>query len=128
MLNENAKKWVTALRSGKYSQGRGMLRKEDTFCCLGVACDLYARETGAGLWKATNTYMVRSSFVLGEERANEYLPPAVQEWLGLATGQGEYDGNIEPLSHSLSHRNDDGASFGEIADIIESQPEGLFAK
>lgn len=33
-------KWVTALRSGEYTQGRGGLRINDTFCCLGVLCDL----------------------------------------------------------------------------------------
>jgi hypothetical protein len=34
-------KWVEALRSGKYKQGRGGLR--DTrfhYCCLGVLCDV----------------------------------------------------------------------------------------
>ena len=31
--------WTTALRSGKYRQSRGMLRREDgSYCCLGVLC------------------------------------------------------------------------------------------
>jgi hypothetical protein len=29
-------KWVDALRSGQYKQGRGCLRYEDRYCCLGV--------------------------------------------------------------------------------------------
>ena len=30
-------KWISALRSGEYRQGRGALRsKDDRFCCLGV--------------------------------------------------------------------------------------------
>ena len=33
-------KWVEALRSGKYKQGRGQLRLGDTYCCLGVLCDI----------------------------------------------------------------------------------------
>ena len=41
MLNDNAKKWVAALRSGKYEQAKGWLREGDKFCCLGVACDLF---------------------------------------------------------------------------------------
>ena len=50
MLNPNAQKWVDALRSGEYKQTRGALRGDDEgnepkFCCLGVACDLYAKET-----------------------------------------------------------------------------------
>jgi hypothetical protein len=37
------KKWIAALRSGKYKQGRNKLRdKEDCYCCLGVLCDIVA--------------------------------------------------------------------------------------
>lgn len=32
---------ITALRSGKYKQTIGELRKGDCFCVLGVICDLY---------------------------------------------------------------------------------------
>ena len=39
---EFKKKWVEALRSGKYEQGRTYLRSmENRYCCLGVACDLF---------------------------------------------------------------------------------------
>lgn len=44
MNTENMKAWVAALRSGEYKQGRSCLRSADgTFCCLGVAGDLYAK-------------------------------------------------------------------------------------
>lgn len=35
---EMKKRWVEALRSGKYKQGKGRLHDEvhDTYCCLGV--------------------------------------------------------------------------------------------
>lgn len=33
-------RWVAALRSGKYKQGFETLHPDDTFCCLGVLCDL----------------------------------------------------------------------------------------
>jgi len=37
MKRELRDKWCTALRSGKYKQGRGQLRnKDDEFCCRGV--------------------------------------------------------------------------------------------
>lgn len=46
LSKENVKlirKWVRALRSGKYKQGRGALRPvADQFCCLGVLCDVVA--------------------------------------------------------------------------------------
>ena len=33
-------KWIEALRSGKYAQGKGALQTEDGYCCLGVACEV----------------------------------------------------------------------------------------
>lgn len=42
-MNENLKKrWITALRSGKYKQGIGKLYnpEKDTYCCLGVLCNI----------------------------------------------------------------------------------------
>lgn len=36
-----AKKWIKALRSGDYEQGRGVLKStDDKYCCLGVLCDV----------------------------------------------------------------------------------------
>jgi len=57
ILNE----WVPALRSGKYRQGRSMLRSQaNTYCCLGVAADLLNNEAwgvmngrSAYRWKLT---------------------------------------------------------------------------
>ena len=38
-------RWVAALRSGKYAQGRHSLRSaDDKFCCLGVLADVLAPE------------------------------------------------------------------------------------
>lgn len=51
MVNkENVKKFVDALRSGDFKQGRRALRSGDSFCCLGVACELYRRATNKGKW------------------------------------------------------------------------------
>ncbi len=34
-------KWIKALTSGEYKQGRGSLMpSQDTYCCLGVACKI----------------------------------------------------------------------------------------
>ena len=40
------KKFLTALRSGKYKQTTDALSKEGGFCCLGVACDVYRKDMG----------------------------------------------------------------------------------
>lgn len=39
---ELLKKWVEALRSGKYTQGFNKMRVGNNFCVLGVLCDVYA--------------------------------------------------------------------------------------
>ncbi|MFO0452755.1 MAG: hypothetical protein ACK52I_29555, partial [Pseudomonadota bacterium] len=48
MKKEIAKLWVAALRSGKYKQGRHALHSikdnNETFCCLGVLCDIYQQD------------------------------------------------------------------------------------
>lgn len=39
-MNGNAKKWVEALRSGKYRQTKYQLAKRGRYCCLGVGCEV----------------------------------------------------------------------------------------
>jgi hypothetical protein len=42
MKAELKQKWVKALRSGLYEQGKGRLKSlDDRFCCLGVLADVY---------------------------------------------------------------------------------------
>ena len=104
---EHRAQWVVALRSGKYKQSMGKLRVADAFCCLGVACDI----SGLGEWTLHNYY-------LGQSMA---LPFEVFTWLGLRTSEGDRE-----RGNSLAGMNDqDGKSFNDIADVIESEPEGL---
>lgn len=103
-MNDNAKRWVEALRSGKYEQGKNGLRTKDKFCCLGVACDIY-----------DNTIWDKLPENLGR------LPSYVREWLDLSHDEGEYKGSYLTNDNDIKNK-----SFEEIADIIESEPEGLF--
>ena len=124
MLNPNAQKWVDALRSGKYVQGQSCLRKTvegvSTFCCLGVACDVYAQEVG-GSWGPMDQRRDVKFTDPEKSVASGFLTPAVTKWLGLLWIDGR---NVK---HSLSRLNDfDHFTFTQIADFIESQPEGLF--
>lgn len=41
--------WIAALTGGEYNQGQSRLRVDDSFCCLGVLCDL-AVLAGEGRW------------------------------------------------------------------------------
>lgn len=128
MLNENAKKWVAALRSGEYKQSVGYLHTDRGYCCLGVACVLTAQE-GVG-----PTPELAPLALMSEEnrRAEVYcyagqkyvLPEKTRLWLGLQNSEGAMtDKDLISLAHCNDslHKN-----FSEIADIIESEPEGLF--
>ena len=35
-------RWIKALESGRYKQGKGRLKKEDRYCCLGVLREVYS--------------------------------------------------------------------------------------
>lgn len=120
MNKDIAKKWVKALRSGKYKQGYGYLKQlnsknQPRHCCLGVLCELY------------NDTMKKNHKKLTEEMFDEFLPEVVRKWAGIKykTGQfavapyGRYD--VE----CLADLNDDGKKFSTIADIIEKNVENL---
>lgn len=116
-MNANARAWVEDLRSGRFSQTKGQLYDPDTdgYCCLGVATERYRQEVG-GEWEG-------ELFVdaVGKQGVAE-LTVDVRLWFGLCTDNGAYTGA------SLSHDNDVGKSFAEIADTIEARADELFVE
>lgn len=140
-MNENARKWIEALRSGGYEQTTGRLRAADGYCCLGVACDLWAREQRAKehQFEKPDWYLESSGddeFVFypnpTTDPSDTELPEQVREWLGLGshsgsfTGGGLADREVYGDLFDLAGLNDAGMPFDEIADFIESEPQGLF--
>jgi len=121
-MNENAKKWVAALRSGRYRQTRGHLADRSGFCCLGVACELYI-EAGNDLSKMPDG-RPDGEIRYGDETAQ--LPNEVQQWLGLRHSTGLVDGLFGRSPMQLSALNDHGMSFEALADTIEDRQEDLF--
>lgn len=125
-MNDNAKKWVEALESGEFEQGTGYLCKNNKYCCLGVACELYSRENG----EMSKSLQFDGSVAYG---INDYhsrytLISPVRDWLGLRDGNSTYgkENNVGEREHSLMGLNDKGTPFTEIAAVIKSEPEGLF--
>lgn len=116
-MNDNAKAWVAALRSGEFKQGSGALHTADgSYCCLGVACELHRRDHG-GQW-LYNSYLGKHGL----------LPYEVMQWLGLCTIDGQHHDQDGLGESSLDELNDRGGlTFDEIADIIEKEPKGLFS-
>jgi len=115
---ERKKAWVKALRSGEYKQTQGNLQARGGFCCLGVACDLYAKETGLGRWEKGSRFSP-TLFVSGLHECDGGLPPeAVYNWFGITMSDELEIGNKvrAPEAH-----NDNGVSFEAIARAIEEQ-------
>lgn len=54
----------------------------------------------------------------------DYLPESVKDWLGVSQEAGEFTNKFATCS--LGNLNDAGSSFDVIAEIIESEPKGLF--
>ena len=147
------KKWVKALRSGKYKQGRGTLCQVDkkgneSFCCLGVLCDLYNKDRKAKKKKGLNVERVpkdelgdggglaKAQFVTMYDNMDGTLPDVVSHWAEF--NEWNYEGNFMALegrdttsvSRSLVDLNDGGhgrkpKNFEYIADIIEENYEQL---
>lgn len=108
-------KWVAALRSGNYQQGHQKLNdvNENRFCCLGVLCDIHAKETG-GKW---DVYAMGHGFYHG---FSGYPPSAVIEWAALSEmGERVYhQGHYRTLPILNDYYK---LSFSEIANLIEAE-------
>lgn len=117
-LGKNQKKWVEALKSGKFKQGRNKLddlnEGEHYYCCLGVAC-VIAEEEGVEVTKVEGRF-------LGLSLASQ---PEVANWLDIYNELGNSKKSL--LEMSLSELNDSSRiTFKQIADIIEQEPENYF--
>lgn len=111
-MNKKIKEdWVKALRSGEYAQGKGELhnKEDNTFCCLGVLCDLYLKAKGLTWDDKTN---------IGTS-----LPTAVvTDWAEMPLiGKDDWKVEYKNQSRWLEHLNDKEHSFETIAKLIEEQ-------
>jgi hypothetical protein len=103
-------KWIAALESGEYKKGKHKLRGgDDTFCCLGVLCDIYHKETGKGEWlkqtpNALNAVSFNADVNANDCRNSLYQPFPVQMWSGIDYGQ----------SRALANINDDAMTFDAV--------------
>lgn len=100
---EEIKKWVIALRSGKYKQTSYRLQDKYGYCCLGVACDIFIPK---------NKLKIKGKFMIGQtpgyQKNSPYWLRKINMELNLLIGK------------PLAGLNDKEAlSFDEIADVLE---------
>lgn len=121
-LGPRQRAWVEALRSGKYKQGRRVLRNNsDEFCCLGVACDIYDSSGWIRRELDVFAYSLRASAPM--EVKTSSLPELVRQYFGLETPDGDA---VDHKHFALIHLNDNGSTFEEIADVLEKHPSAYF--
>lgn len=123
MNKEIKEKWITALKSGDYAKGINQLKTEnydsdlnktgDSYCCLGVLCDLYHKETGRGMW-------FENKFIISKHESEiEVLPETVMSWAGLKCS------NPNTGNSSLAEVNDDYSETGTFQESIQAIKQKL---
>lgn len=131
-MNADVKKlWIEDLRSGLHEQGKKKLRTQSedgtTYdCCLGRLCDLYSQahpDQTDMVWKKPKgepgtILESRKIIPFGPYMEIHILPEPVIRWAGLDSPDPTVSINPNGRS-SLSVQNDGGATFKEIADLIE---------
>jgi hypothetical protein len=111
MHQDIKERWVEALQSGNFTQGRGLLRStDDRYCCLGVLCEVYRRYNHNNVdWtlRKSSTYY---DFMVGEEISSVALPKTIMAWAELNERQ----------EGVLMNLNDRDVPFDAIANVIDS--------
>ncbi len=106
MNPEIKQKWIKALRSGDYRQGRGKLSRANfvtgdyEYCCLGVLCEVLE---------------------IDYKGSDAYPAPEILTSVGLDSNLTNFDSTneINTLVPILADMNDTGKDFMEIAAFIE---------
>jgi hypothetical protein len=142
-MNEAIKeRWLAALRSGKYKQGRGKLKTvDDEYCCLGVLCELAVEDGVIGSFISpyeTSVWVYSPGDVEHPDTESGVLPKQVAEWAGIPSSNPyvsitkeeasrmdahkvDYRSDGEPSDSTLACLNDGGLVFNQIADVIERE-------
>lgn len=120
-----ADRWVAALLSGKYAQGKGLLRQRhedgaEQYCCLGVLCELYLEDhPDSPLFPVFRPDLKPANSDNGKlyqyGECGELPPDEIQEWAGISCNN----------CSNLSEENDMGKSFEQLADLIDEEAENL---
>lgn len=131
-MNEDIRnEWIEALTSGEYEQGQKQLRTNDnTYCCLGVLCDLAVKK-GIAQWgkREGNSDWAVAPIDEEIETASDFgfglLPRFIMAWSGITSDDGALsldDGFNGPSRVSLTELNDVRKyNFNKIAEIIKEK-------
>lgn|SRR5574343_435463 len=136
MTKITVKDWLKALRSGKYKQGEGYLKKETSdgpeHCCLGVACELSGLKQRRSTENGYRVFRFGKAIQLPFSNVFEDLPKemvySAPTYYGTQTRTVRIihprytPDSLEDFFMNfitVDELNDDGYIFKEIADAIE---------
>lgn len=105
------KKWIKALRSGKYKKTTGTLEDEYGFCCLGVACKV--------LNKSNILYdgFIEGTLPFDQPNSPKWLKKINDNFQNITSLNRDLHQSI----YNLTDLNDtEEMSFDEIADVLEA--------
>jgi hypothetical protein len=113
---KRVKDWIKALRSGDYKQTKGMLCSKDmSYCCLGVCSEIQ------GVTKELDNSRFVFHYPEGDESSGMSDSDWMYETYGFRNTHKFAESSLAPgVSQSLHHLNDIGATFAQIADVIEA--------
>ncbi len=126
-INEAAEKWLQELERTSVKQGKHYLCKDESYCCLGIACEVSAMtfEISTGVKFYSSPFSAKAEARL--------LPDTLIELLGLHGKCGQTKSNealavVEGINYtSVTELNDSGYfTFAEIAGIIRENARALF--
>lgn len=113
MKKEVVQKWVEALESGEYAQGTGHLNKNNTFCCLGVLCEIAAK---GGVVLRLEEPSTIGAYCYGSSRSTAFLPTEVRMWLGVELGDPKVQGVCCTTLNDVQRK-----TFPEIAAMLREE-------
>ena len=129
MKTEARNAWVAALRSGEYEQTKHVLQDHYGYCCLGVACDVFADTLDIEVNKVL--FREGEGFEVYYDFQAQVLPQKIADHVGLISVEGAFtELRMEDaqMGDTLTSLNDAGATFSQIADILEEHEDLLFTE
>jgi hypothetical protein len=119
---------IPALESGEYKKGKSRLHtlNDDSWCCLGVACDLLDKNGHVALERKEEAYDTWSEKTGRCEVFNNSfggLPYAAQNYLGICSqGELQYAG-YHGLGSTLAGINDNNDTFEPVVVALRGMVE-----
>lgn len=127
MHKDIADLWILSLRDPQACQIKGALETSEGHCCLGKLTREFMK-VKPGVLKTEINERSRTGVTIFDnyatgDRTQTYLLDVVMEWAGMKSSIGECcDLPFKDSSYryTLTQANDDGVTFSEIADFIET--------